>query len=214
LTIYFCFTIIIHRTTTLVNTMKRIFAYLMLCASLAACTGVPLPSLPRLMQMPSELLDAKPAEFMVALQVDARMVPPAGAVPMLTIKMEPREPGAFEVIDKKLPLKVSAASVSTLGLDAPPVGRRWLIFSLPASTQGELQRIQGVMRQAKTNSKNKGGGSLSVGVAQDSMAVTDPALTNTRWETWLQFKQRDGFFEVWSGTPAQLQKMGGKDRQP
>jgi len=192
--------------------MKRILVYLTLCASLAACTGVPLRSLPRLMQMPGELLDANPAEFMVALQVDARLVPPAGAVPMLIIKMEPREPGAFEAVDKKLPLQVSVASVSTLGLTAPPAGRRWLIYSMPAPTQAELQRIQGVVRQAKANPKNKGGGSLSVGVAQDSLAVTEPALSNTRWDTWLQIRQRDGFFEVWTGTPAQLQKMGGKEQ--
>jgi hypothetical protein len=191
--------------------MKRILACLLLCASLVACTGVPLRSLPRLMQMPGQLLEANPAEFMVALQVDARLVPPAGAVPILILKVDPREPGTFEAIDKKLPLQVSVASVSTLGLDAPPAGRRWLIYSLPAPTQAELLRIQTVMRQAKANSGNKGGGSLSVGVAQDSLAVTDPALASTRWETWLQFKQRDGFFEVWTGTPAQLQKMGGKN---
>jgi hypothetical protein len=51
-----------------------------------------------------------------------------------------------------------------------------------------------------------------VGVEQDALALTDPALANTCWETWLQIRQRDGFFEVWSGTPAQLQKMAGKNR--
>ncbi|WP_114973962.1 hypothetical protein [Rhodoferax ferrireducens] len=194
--------------------MKRILIPLLLSASLlvlTACTGVPLRSLPRLMQMQSELLDANPAEFMVALQVDARLVPPAGAVPMLIIKMTPREPGAFEAIDKKLPLQVSVASVSTLGLAAPAAGRRWLIYSLPAPTQAELRRIQDVVRQAKANPKNKGGGSLSVGVAQDSLAVTEPALANTRWDTWMQTRQRDGFFEVWTGTPAQLRKMAAQD---
>jgi hypothetical protein len=192
---------------------RQIFYRLLLCATLAAmtaCGGIPLRSLPRLMQMQNELLDMSPAEFMVALQVDARLVPPAGAVPLLVIKLEPRQPGAFEAVDKKLPLQVSVASVATLGLAAPPAGRRWLIYSMPPATQAEMQRIQGVMLRAKAMPNNQGGGSLGVGVAQDSLAVTEPALANTRWDTWLQTKQRDGFFEAWVGTPAQIQAMAGK----
>jgi hypothetical protein len=42
--------------------------------------------------------------------------------------------------------------------------------------------------------------------------VTEPALANTRWDTWLQTRQRDGFFEVWRGTPAQLRKMAGEKK--
>lgn len=189
--------------------MKRLLFGLTLCLALAACMGVPLRSLPRLMQLPKELLDANPAELMVALQVDARMTPPAGAVPMLTIKLAPREPGRFEAIDKQLPMQVSVAASSTMGLDAPGAGRRWLLYSLPASTQLELVRIQGIMQRARTESQGKGGGTLSVGVAQDSLAATDPVLAHTRWETWLQTRRRDGFFEVWSGTPAQLRKSAG-----
>ncbi len=179
---------------------------------LASCGGVPLRSLPKLMQMQGELLDMNPAEFMVALQVDTRLVPPVGAVPLLVIKLQPREPGAFEPVDKKLPLALQVASVSTLGLEAPAPGRRWLIYSLPGATQAELLRIQGVMRQAKALPNNRGGGSLGVGVEQDSLAVFDPALANTRWETWLQTRVRDGFYEVWSGTPAQLRKMAAANR--
>jgi hypothetical protein len=192
---------------------RQTFYRLLLCATLAAmtaCGGIPLRSLPRLMQMQNELLDMSPAEFMVALQVDARLVPPAGAVPLLVIKLEPRQPGAFEAVDKKLPLQVSVASVATLGLAAPPAGRRWLIYSMPPATQAEMQRIQSIMLRAKTLPNNQGGGSLGVGVAQDSLAVTEPALANTRWDTWLQTKQRDGFFEAWVGTPAQIQAMAAK----
>lgn len=189
--------------------MKRFLYGLALCLALAACTGVPLRSLPRLMQLPKALLDANPAELMVALQVDARMTPPAGAVPLLSIKLAPREPGGFEAIDMQLPMQVSVVASSTLGLDAPGAGRRWLLYSLPAATQLELVRIQDIMQRARAQAQGKGGGTLSVGVAQDSLAATNPALADTRWETWLQIKQRDGFFEVWSGTPAQLQKSAG-----
>lgn len=184
-----------------------------LCSFLAlACTGVPLLAIPKLMQLNTALMDANPAEFMVALQVDARLTPPAGAVPLLMIKVAPRETGAFETIDKKLPLQLAVASVATLGLDAPPNGRRWLIYSLPASTQSELKRIQDFIKARRANPLVKGGGSLSVGVEQASLASTDPALADTRWDTWLQTTRKDGFFEVWSGTPAQLKKMAAEPR--
>lgn len=178
---------------------------------LAACSGVPIRSLPRLMRLSGELLDANPAEFMVALQVDARFVPPPGAAPQLIIKLTPREAGAFEPVDKKLPLQQTVATSATLGLDAPPPGRRWLVHSLPPATQAELQRIQATIRQLKAKG-GSGGGSLAVGVEQDALAVSDPALAHTRWETWLQTSKRDGFYEVWSGTPAQLQKLDAKGK--
>lgn len=195
--------------------MKTITHILLLCgislalAALSACGGVPLRSIPRLVQMQNELLDSKPAELMVALQVDARLAPSPDAVPMLVIKMQPREPGAFEMIDKKLPLQVAVVSAATLGLAAPPSGRRWLVYSLPATTQVELQRVQSVMLKAKTLPNGKGAGSLSMGVEQNSLAmgINDPTLANTRWDTWLQTRQREGFIEVWSGTPAQLQRI-------
>lgn len=192
--------------------MQRFLSILCLCATLAACSGVPLRSMPRLMQLPSQLLEANPAEFMVALQVDARLVPPPSAVPLLAIKITPREPGSFEAVDKKLPLQVALASAATLGLEAPALGRRWLLYSMPANTQVELQRIQATIRQAKADPNRKSGGSLSLGVEQDSLAVAvaDPTLAQTRWETWLQTRRADGFFEVWSGTPAQLQQAAAK----
>lgn len=194
--------------------MKRFLGFLFLCTVLAGCSGVPLRSMPRLLQLPNQLLEANPAEFMVAVQVDARLVPPPGAVPHLVVKVTPREPGAFEAVDKKLPLQLAIASAATLGLDAPALGRRWLLYSMPASTQTELQRVQTMIRQAKADPKYKGGGSLSLGVEQDSLAaaVTDPALAQTRWESWLQTRRADGFFEMWSGTPAQLQQAAAKSR--
>jgi hypothetical protein len=181
---------------------------------LCACGGVPLRSVPRLLQLQSQLLDANPAEFMVALQVDARLVPPPGAAPQLVIKVTPREPGMFQAIDKKLPLQISVASVSTLGLESPAPGRRWLIYSLPTTTQSELQHVQDTIKRAKAANQGRGTGSLGIGIEQDSLAAaaTDPALVNTRWDTWLQTRQRDGFFEAWSGTPAQLQRVAAKSK--
>ena len=186
--------------------MKRFFFCLMLSVALAGCSGIPLRSLPRLVQLSESLLEANPADFMVALQVDARLVPPPGAVPLLIVKITPRDPTAFEPIDKKLPLQLAVVSSATLGLNAPPAGRRWLLYSMPPATQAEMRRVQALVRQAQAAPEKKRGGSLSVGVEQASLAVSDPALSRTRWDTWLQVRQSEGFFEVWSGTPEQLRK--------
>jgi len=190
--------------------MKRFFTCLILCVVLAGCSGIPLRSLPRLVNLSESLLEANPAEFMVALQVDARLVPPPGAVPRLMVKLTPRDPGAFEPIDKKLPLQLAVVSSATLGLRAPPAGRRWLLYSMPPDTQAELRRVQALVRQAQAAPEKKRGGSLSVGVEQDSLAVTDPTLSRTRWNTWLQVRQSEGFFEVWSGTAEQLRQAAQK----
>lgn len=187
--------------------MKRLAATFFLLTLLVACAGVPLRSLPQLMQLSGDLLETSPAEVMVALQVDARLSPPAGAVPMLVIKMTPSEPGAFEAIDRKLPLQVTTVSAATAGLKAPPQGRNWLLYSMPAATQTELLRIQALVRTLKASGQK---GSLGLGVEQDSLAVTSPALADTRWETWLQVKKSNGFFEVWSGTLTQLRRAAEK----
>lgn len=198
--------------------IKRVLAGLTVIVAglmMIACTGVPLRSVPKLMQLNQQLMDANPAEFIVALQVDARMVPPMGAVPLLHLKITPREAGAFDVIDKKLPLQLAVASISTQGLDAPGNGRRWLIYSLPAASQSELKQVQAFIKTARAQSQSNQskGGSLSVGVEQDSLIVNNPALSDTRWETWLQTARQDGFYEVWSGTPAQLQKIAADARK-
>ena len=177
-------------------------------AALAACGGIPLRSLPRLMQLSGQMLDANPAHFMVALQVDARLTPPAGAVPYLVLKLTPKVAGAFEPVDKKLPLAMSSSGGATLGLDAPGPGRRWLVYSLPPATQAELHKVQAMVKLAQAQPGYQRGGSLAMGVEQNDLAVTDPALARTRWSTWMQVKQSEGFFEVWNGTPEEILKAG------
>ena len=177
-------------------------------AALAACGGIPLRSLPRLMQLSGQMLDANPAHFMVALQVDARLTPPPGAVPYLLLKLTPKVAGAFEPVDKKLPLAMSSTGGATLGLDAPGPGRRWLVYSLPPATQAELQKVQAMVKLAQAQPGYQRGGSLAMGVEQNDLAMTDPALARTRWSTWMQVKQSEGFFEVWNGTPEEILKAG------
>lgn len=182
------------------------------CAVLLACTGIPLRSLPRLAQLPNEMLNANPAQFTVALQVDARLSPPPGAVPQLVLKLTPKVAGAFEPVDKKLPLQLTSTASATLGLEAPGPGRRWLVYSLPSGTQSELLRIQNTVRLAQAQPGYQRGGTLAMGVEQTDLAVNDPALAPTRWTTWMQVKQSEGFFEVWSGTLADVLKAGAQTK--
>ena len=179
-------------------------------AALAACGGIPLRSLPRLVQLSGQMLDANPAHFMVALQVDARLTPPAGAVPYLLLKLTPKVAGAFEPVDKKLPLAMSSTGGATLGLDAPGPGRRWLVYSLPPATQAELQKVQAMVRLAQAQPGYQRGGSLAMGVEQNELAVADPALARTKWSTWMQIQQNEGFFEVWNGTPEDIRRLAEK----
>lgn len=211
--------IIFYRSTTKVKPVSlptplllRRSLLIASAAALAGCGGIPLTSLPRLAQLSGQLLEADPAQFMVALQVDARVVPPPGAVPHLLIQLKPKVEGAFPPVDRKLPLALTTSASATAGLEAPGAGRRWLIYSLPPATQAELRQVQTMVRQARTQPGYQGGGSLSLGVEQKDLAVTDPALARTRWSTWMQVKQSDGFFEVWSGTPEEIRKLAEAKR--
>ena len=176
-------------------------------ALLTACGGIPLSAIPRLTQLSGQLLEANPAHFMVAVQADARIAPPPGAAPQLLIQLKPKVAGAFEPVDRKLPLTLTTSSVATLGLDAPGPGRRWLVYSLPPATQAELQKVQAMVKLAQAQPGYQRGGSLAMGVEQNDLAVADPALARTRWSTWMQVKQSEGFFEVWSGTPEEILKL-------
>jgi hypothetical protein len=181
-------------------------------AALTACGGVPLRSIPRLMSLSGTLLDANPAEFLVALQVDARIAPPATAVPLLSIQLTPKVVGAFEPVDKKLPLQLAAPSTAATGLQPAPAGRRWLVYGLPPATQAELSRIQNMVRHAQAQPGYQKGGQLSLGIEQTELALTNPQLANTRWATWLQVKKVEGYFEIWSGTPAQILALANAKR--
>ena len=188
--------------------LTRVVLLALVGALVAACSGIPLRSLPRLMKLQEQLLEANPAEFMLAVQVDARMTPPPGASPVLEIAIRPAQPGAFEPIDKRLPMRMTTASVNALGLATPRADRRWLIYSLAPESQAELQRIRSHIKRVQAQAGDKRGGTVAVGVSQAGLALRDPALAATRWESWLQTSREDGFFELWSGTLGDLLKQG------
>ena len=189
--------------------MKTFFS-LALAALLAACGGIPLRSVPQLISLQGKLLDANPAEFMLAVQADARLTPKPDQVPMLVIAIKPKEPGAFEPIDKKLPMRLSILGTGLDGLPPASANRRWFLYHFTPETQAELSRIQANFKRLRDEMKGKGGGSVSIGISQEGIAARDPALADTRWESWLRVSKADGFFEIWSGTVADLLKHADK----
>jgi hypothetical protein len=188
----------------------KCIACLFLAFLLTACGGIPLRSVPQLMALQGKLLDANPAEFMLAIQADARMTPTPGAVPSLHLAVRPKDPGAFEAVEKSLPMRYVVSSAGTRGLEPAPPDRRWFVYTFTPESQAELKRFQAYFRKLQAEQKGKGGGSLSVGIAQEGVAATDPALANTRWESWLQMSTEDGFFELWSGTIRELLKQDAR----
>ena len=208
---------------TIIRCMATAVAVSVLMATvLGACSGVPVTSIPRLLRLNGQLLDVKPAEFMVAIQLDARMTPSPGGVPVLEVTVEPKDPGAFASISKKVPLRLVHAAAGTIeavqlrafGLDDAPKGRRWLIYHFGPESQAELVRIQTAIKQLLKDKQTgrgagKGGGNISVGIDQGGIPIRDPAYVNTRWESWLQIRQSEGFYELWSGTVGVLLKLTG-----
>ena len=216
-------------TQQLLTTRRQAAAALgsLSAALLAGCSGIPLTSIPRLLRLSDQLVDAKPAELMLAVQLDGRMAPPPGGVPVMDVTIEPSTPGGFEVIHKKLPMRLISAgddaqgraTVNNYGLEAARKGRRWLVYSFAPESQAELERLQNNLQRLIQDKKSgsgpgKGGVKISVGIAQDGMATRDPAFANTPWESWLQTKQADGFFELWSGTVGALLKQAGQQPKP
>jgi hypothetical protein len=185
--------------------MKKSLVVLLALSLLVGCSGIPLASLPNLFRFQNSLLDLDPAEFMLAVQVDSKMVPPPDAVPMFQLSIQPAEAGGFEPVHKELPMRITVAASDTLGLPAPSPDRRWLIYSLAPESQIELSEIQNDFKRMQNR---KSGGSLSMGIKQEGIATEDPALADSRWESWLQISAEEGFFELWSGTLGDLLQLG------
>ncbi len=172
------------------------------CTALSACMGIPISSIPKLYSLQSQLLDSNPADFMLAVQIDAKMSPPTGAAPVLQIKITPEKAGAFAPIDKNIVLRAVANEPSRYRLPEAGRARRWLIYALPPEAQAELAQTQAMFRtlraqkQAGDTSKN----TVYLGIAFEQLAVDNPQFAATRFETWIQASAKDGFFEMWSGT--------------
>jgi hypothetical protein len=188
----------------------KTLACLALATLLAACGGIPLRSVPQLVSLQGKLLDANPAEFMLAVQADTRLSPKADQVPVLRLAIKPREPGQFEAVDKALPMRLSILQTGLDGLEPAPANRRWFLYTFSPESQAELAKFQAYFKKIRDEQKGKGGGSVSISISQEGVAARDPALADTRWESWLRVSRADGFFEIWSGTIAELLKQADK----
>lgn len=183
----------------------RILPALILALVLAACGGIPLASMPKLIALQGSLLEADPAEFMVAIQADARLTPPPGSAPMLQMDIKPRVEGQFPRIQKLLAMEAGNWSPALVGLKPAGAGRKWFIYGFTAGSAEELRKVQEQFRAIKGQGK---GGSLSLGIAQENVAARNPELGPTKWQSWIQVARKDGFFELWSGTLGELLAHG------
>lgn len=183
----------------------RILPTILFALVLAACSGIPLTSMPKLVALRGTLLEANPAEFRVAIQADARLTPPQGSAPVLHMDIKPREEGQFPRIQKLLAMEAGDWSPVLVGLKPAGAGRRWFIYGFTAGSAEELRKVQDQFRAIKAAGK---GGSLSLGIAQENVAARNPELGGTKWESWIQVARKDGFFELWSGTLGELLAQG------
>lgn len=179
-----------------------IFAGVLL--SLAACSGIPIRSMARLVKLPDQLLHAGPAEIMFAVQVDSRLLPAVSGTPTFSIDIQPAVVGAFEPVLRKLPMQLNVTAAPAMGLEPAGPGRRWMLYRFTPASQTELQRIQAQFLRLQAERSTGTGGSLAVGIAQDGVVASDASLDNTRWESWLQTSAQEGFYMLWSGSLGEL----------
>lgn len=185
--------------------MKR-RALLMAGAAAAAsgCGGVPLGSIPRLARLQGQLLELDPAELRLAILTDARLAPPVDVAPLLIVKLRPAQAGAFEPMDLALPMRVVVHAGAPAGLRPPGAQQRWWVYGLPPASQDGLRKVQARIRRLRSERNGTVGGSVAIGIEQTGLAPHDPDWQQLQWQTWLQSRRDDGFFELWSGTIAEL----------
>jgi hypothetical protein len=184
------------------------------CVSLliSACGGIPIRSIPRLMNLQTELLTLNPAEFKLAVQTEIKLVPPANSVPQLELSIKPQKVGGFEPYSKMLPMQFES-SASPVGFSPASKDRKWIVYRLSPESQVELVAVQLRIKKLMVEKSSYGGGSLAVGIHQDGLAPDDPRLVNTRWDSWLQTDSKNGFFELWSGSVNDLKAAAKKSNK-
>jgi len=121
-----------------VSRLGRLF----LVAALAACSGIPILSLPKLIALQGKLLDANPEEFMIAIQADARLAPQAGSSPVLDIDIKPKDEGDYPRVQRILGMQATDWSPRHKGLAPAPSGRKWLVYSFTPESAAEC-RLEG-----------------------------------------------------------------------
>jgi hypothetical protein len=162
--------------------------------AIGACGGVPMRTMAKLaISGPDEFLGADPRDVRVALDVDTRVKPQAGRVPVLDVALVPAS-GATR--SWSIPLEPDPASAGGQGLRAPRDGRHWLVWRLPEPGVRDFREMQAALKAMQANDES---GSLAITVRQDWIGDGWPALKQDRIETWVRTRSADGYFELWSG---------------
>lgn len=176
--------------------------WLLLVFVVTACQGIPLRSVPRLYRLQGELLTMDPAALRLAVQLDARLAPPPTSSPQLVIHLTTKRRGSVDNVERRLPMHYLQTAGAVPGLPLPDSRRRWLVYSLTPESRAELQAIQNRVRQGRDDGGE--GGTLGLGIDQSGLLENTTDMMDSRWETWLQVSTQEGFFELWSGTVADL----------
>lgn len=185
--------------------MKRLFCLFALL--LAACAGVPMSTIARLVSSPeARLLESDPAELAFAVLLDKRMASPSSA-PVLEITAAPRVAGGFVPVDEKLPMQRLNVAATALGLPRAGDDQQWFVYVLPESGRLRMRQLQAGFKQLRQSSKADGGkgGTLSIGVKFEGLANTPSELAKTRLETWMRTGLDEGFLKMWAGSHAEMQ---------
>lgn len=162
--------------------------------AVGACTGVPVRTMAKLaVAGPEEFLGADARDVRVAIDVDARVKPGEGRVPVLDVALVPAS-GAKR--GWAIPLEPDSAAAGAQGLRAPRDGRHWLVWRLPEPGRRDFREMQAALRAMQANDAS---GTLAITVRQDWIGEGWPALRQDRIETWVRTRVADGYYELWSG---------------
>ncbi|MFO1435252.1 MAG: hypothetical protein U1F34_02365 [Gammaproteobacteria bacterium] len=172
---------------------------------LSGCAGIPLSTMVRMARFdPKTLLSLDPAEFLVAINTDARVQSIASAPTTFELKITPRDPALWSPLERSVAMQAIAVS-SDLGLAPAPVGRRWLVFGFDAGAGAELRAIQQHFRSLQQ--RESGGGSIGLGIGQQWLAQNYSTLRDQEVETWLRLDAHEGFFKLWHGHIRDLERV-------
>lgn len=182
--------------------MKKFSAIyiLLLTLVLSACAGVPLSTMAKMATFKGEqLIDVEPAQFYVALNVDARIQPSTTRTPKFQISIKPKDEKGFDPVEMEIPFQLVAVDPAKMGLDPAQPGKKWLLYGFGSEGIKELKAVQDKFRAIRADKNRPKGGHLALGVSQDWVGEMYPQYKNTYLESWLRLNPKDGFFKLWSG---------------
>ena len=170
--------------------------------ALAACSGVPMRTAAKLaIAGPDEILGADPRDLRVAIDVDTRVKPQPGIVPVLDVALV-ADSGTKR--DWSLPLVADPASSGVGDLRLPRGGRHWLVWRLPEQGVHDFREMQALVKPMLAKSSIH---SLLIRVNQDWIDESSPAFRQDRIAIWVRTRAADGYYELWSGRASEAMRQ-------